>query len=1009
MLTSHNLKSSPLANDRGFIVALPMWLLSCLISSVAVSPYVLVRAIGACQEQTAEHSVKAQADSAYQEALALLEKGATPDALKKFKQSHELYVRARDQRGEADALRNMGRVCSSMGRECKDDASGYLNQALALYRSLADKAGEGVTLVHIGIVQRKTGDVTGALKLFEEALPILPEAWLRDNGGVLLNTMADDYRASGDPQKSYETYKRALRHWQMQMDEGEIASTAEILGILYLMDGDKVNSLEYLRQAQQSWHRLKNLKREAGTLESLGILSGQLGDHARQVAYYNQALTMFQEAKLQPEEVEVLNLMGVFYRWIGDPQRALSYHQQALRISAEIKDPKAQAESNRQIAQTYRSMGDYLSGRGPLQAALDLFKSLNKTEDMASVLFDLGLVYDSAGEYQQAINFLNQSVIYSRAAKNAVAELSALRQIGGIYIRQGERQKALENLAEQVSLSKLVTEPEVKAVMLGMIAINYSLLREDRETINYYRQALELYRATGNKRGISEALAGMGAAHEFLGDFQQALSLYRESISVREEMRTAVHLEDLKAGIAGQNASTYQYAARLYMRLNQPVEAFELSERARARNLLDQLGNTRINPLKDADPQLVKREQSLRAELAALERRYARESSGPTPDIGDSRPQTSKSAQEISSLEHRYDAVLTQLKANNSEYVSMRTVNPLTLAEVQKLLDKETTLVSYFITTDQTQAFVITRDSFRAVTLPVKEQSLYDAVSTFRGFADSKSPHPQSLQKLYGWLIEPLKPYLKTPLVGIVPHGILYYLPFAALTDGRRYFGDEHKLFVLPSASVLPFLQQKQKLGRASLLSISQSQAEGAAVLTYADRTATEVARLFNTTALTGGAATETAFRARAGSSSIIFVAAHGHLSTANPLFSRILLTPDQAHDGMLEVHEVYGLDLEKADLVVLSGCQTQLGSQSRGDDIVGLNRAFIYAGTPTVIASLWSVREQPTSELMIAFFKNLKKGMSKVAALQAAQAQVREKNPNPYYWAAFVLTGDPQ
>ena len=110
-----------------------------------------------------------------------------------------------------------------------------------------------------------------------------------------------------------------------------------------------------------------------------------------------------------------------------------------------------------------------------------------------------------------------------------------------------------------------------------------------------------------------------------------------------------------------------------------------------------------------------------------------------------------------------------------------------------------------------------------------------------------------------------------------------------------------------------------------------------------------------------------------------------------------------------MEVHEVYRLDLKKADLVVLSSCQTQLGKQSLGDDIVSLNRAFIYAGTPTVIASLWSVKEQPTAELMIAFFKNLKNGMSKAAALQAAQVQTRAKNPNPYFWAGFVLTGEPK
>jgi CHAT domain-containing protein len=131
-------------------------------------------------------------------------------------------------------------------------------------------------------------------------------------------------------------------------------------------------------------------------------------------------------------------------------------------------------------------------------------------------------------------------------------------------------------------------------------------------------------------------------------------------------------------------------------------------------------------------------------------------------------------------------------------------------------------------------------------------------------------------------------------------------------------------------------------------------------------------------------------------------------LNATNPLFSRILLSPDGADAGAVEVREVYGLDLSGTDLVALSACETQLGEHGRGDDIVGLNRAFMAAGASHVVASLWTVDDAATSMLMRAFYKNLKRGMSKAAALQAAQAATRKKYPHPYYWAAFVLTGDP-
>ena len=128
-------------------------------------------------------------------------------------------------------------------------------------------------------------------------------------------------------------------------------------------------------------------------------------------------------------------------------------------------------------------------------------------------------------------------------------------------------------------------------------------------------------------------------------------------------------------------------------------------------------------------------------------------------------------------------------------------------------------------------------------------------------------------------------------------------------------------------------------------------------------------------------------------------LAAHGQLNPVNPLFSRIVLAPGGDADGLLEVHEIYGLDLAKASLIVLSACQTQMGAQSRGDDVVGLSRAFIYAGAPTVIASLWKVDDKATSYLMTSLYTNLKKGMGKAAALWAAQAKTRAKvvgKPSP-------------
>ena len=120
------------------------------------------------------------------------------------------------------------------------------------------------------------------------------------------------------------------------------------------------------------------------------------------------------------------------------------------------------------------------------------------------------------------------------------------------------------------------------------------------------------------------------------------------------------------------------------------------------------------------------------------------------------------------------------------------------------------------------------------------------------------------------------------------------------------------------------------------------------------------------------------------------------------------ILTPTKSKFLSQEVQEVYGLDLETCDIVVLSACETTVGELSAGDELVGLTRVFFFAGPPTVIASLWSVDDKAAKDLVVSFYSQWLKGLSKAEALEAAQAEVRKRYPSPFYWAAFVLSGDP-
>jgi CHAT domain-containing protein len=307
-----------------------------------------------------------------------------------------------------------------------------------------------------------------------------------------------------------------------------------------------------------------------------------------------------------------------------------------------------------------------------------------------------------------------------------------------------------------------------------------------------------------------------------------------------------------------------------------------------------------------------------------------------------------------------------------------------------------------------TLAFVITRDNVHVAKLRVTEAELALAVATFLDFSGD-SGTPPSLKQLHRWLIAPIGSQLRTSMIAIVPHGVLHNLPFAALTpDGKQYLGDRHEIFYLPSVSALPYIRARTKPGGDRMLVLANDTEVGLPYLGHAYDEARAVASFFGTEPRLGNAATASVLRADAGNYDILHLIAHIERDDQTSQFTRIMLAPGEGDDGPLELHQVYGLDLRRTNLVVLSGCQSELGRQSRGDDIVGLSRAFIYAGAPSVVASLWNVDDEATQQFMIAFYDHLKHGMSKAEALGAAQADTRRKYPNPYYWAGFVLTGDP-
>jgi CHAT domain-containing protein len=245
----------------------------------------------------------------------------------------------------------------------------------------------------------------------------------------------------------------------------------------------------------------------------------------------------------------------------------------------------------------------------------------------------------------------------------------------------------------------------------------------------------------------------------------------------------------------------------------------------------------------------------------------------------------------------------------------------------------------------------------------------------------------------------------------IIPHGALHYLPFAALHDGRNFLAAEHSLRYLPSASVLKYLKPPRTQRPESVLIFGNPDLGNPKLdLPNAEIEAKAIADLVpGSELLVRKKASEAAFKQFAPSFRYLHIASHGQFNASNALDSRLLLSQDGGQDGgqdgSLTVGELYSVRLD-VDLTTLSACETGLGKVLSGDDVVGLTRGFLYAGSSSVVASLWEVDDLATAELMKAFYTRLKAGVPQKLALREAQMEVRKSFPHPFFWAAFFITG---
>jgi len=944
------------------------------------------------------------------------EQGRYTEALEAYQRVLAIARELGDWSLEGTVQNNIGLTYSYQGRYV--EALETFQGALAIARELGNQFLEGIVRNNIGLAYSYQGRYVEALEAFQQALAIVRELGDRVGEGTTLNNIGEIYRAQGRYMEALDYYEQALDIRRGVGDRTGEGITLDNIGGVYIAQGHYVEALNAHQQALTIFREMGNRASEGTALNNIGFVYDNQGDYVAALEVYQQALVIYREVGNRAGEGSALNNIGVVYSHQGRYSEALGVYQQALVIRREVRDWVGEGATLDNIGEIYRMQGRYMEALAYYKQVLDIQHEAGDWAGEGVTLDNIGGVYLAQGHYAEALDAHQKALAIFQEMGNRVSEGVALNNIGGVYDFQGRYAEALKYFQQALAIRVEVGDRTGEGIVLNNIGGVYDSHGRYEEALECYQQALAIRVEVGDRAGEGRTLYSIGYVYERQSKPDQALAYYEQAMEVLESVRATAGSETGRAGFIARYASLYDYTIGLYHEQGQDAEAFRTSERGRARTFLDSMATGYVELSDNAAADLLTREQEAYAARQAVQDALARARAQQPSDpalVADVEAQLTLAEQE-------YTAALAAIEARGGQLAALvpgrRSV--LGLPDVQALLDEQTTLVSFWILENQTLAFIIARGSFHAVALDVSREDLVTQVTDFRSFPNLEAAYPESAVTLYTELIAPLKAYLTTPHLAIVPHNVLHYVPFTALTDGQRFLLDDYVITYLPSASVLPFIQENTGhtgglpliLGSPAIADFDATASLGTerdslGPLPFAEQEAKAIAVLYGAEALTGTAATEGVVRERTGEVCLLHLAAHGRYNPVAPLSSLVALAPDKANDGWLTVGEIYELDLRKADLVVLSACETQLGELSAGDEVVGLTRAFFFAGTPTVIASLWSVDDRSTGLLMEHFYTHLRVGMGKAEALRQAQLEVRTEYPNPYFWSAFVLSGD--
>ncbi len=853
--------------------------------------------------------------------------------------------------------------------------------AAALAKEHGDGISEAMALINLLDWQTRQGGGGNGRELAMRAIALSRKAGDRAGEAIAWNSLAR-WQMNMSVEEAGDSDEQALRLRRELQDEAGEAQSLSNLATIYAAQGDETRSLETMERALAIRKRVAPPASIANTQHNLGV-------HYVRAGEFDRAVALFEEA------------IGVW--------RRLGHKLGLAATLAELAGLEANEGSNDRAERLYRE-------------ALAVNREMGNRRAESNVLRGLGSVLQQRRLYAEAAEMRQQAARIARAGGFQMEEARALAGLGLGYASMGRLRDAIAELKRAKEVVRSVSLPDLLQAQIALA----NVLRDAGEidaSLAEFAEAEALASGTRSSRDQLSIRAGMTLSLLAAGDVPGARAESDKALTLVEELRTNLATGTARAEQMDRRHRVFHAAASARMRGGEIAAAFEASEQAHGRSLVDLLAGA-SDPHKLSDST---EERQLRARLSAKSALLNRLLSS-----GAKAAQTDAIRAEITRLEDQYHALQSRLARAHPEWA--RAARVATIGEVQQRLGDREAVLEFLLGADRSYGWLVSRHGISGVELPRRgeiEAAVADIRKQMTGDQAAVSSSPRGFTALGGLLFRgsaaPAN-LAKFRKIYVVPDGDLHFAPFAAVLDAPAV-----ELAILPSATVLTHLppaapvQPKVRIFADPVYETIDGRLRGAAApittrageayrfprLRFSGQEAESIRRLSGAVPDTGFAASRIRFEGtpldRYG---VIHFATHAVVYPKQPELSAIVLSlqDERGHDvdGFVRMYDVARLRL-RSPLVVLSACDTAVGRRLEGEGPLGISRAFLAAGASGVVATLWAVDDAATAELMAAFYHGLlKRKLTPGAALRQAQEAVRVQArwANPYYWAGFVYTG---